>query len=351
MQIIPVLLDQDYFNIEVKMKLHPIQIAAYVIIIIAGLQFAAPIVNLILLALLLTGSIMPVIHWMIKKRMPKPLAILIAILVLIVITGLIGSIVRVAVIKIADKVPHYESQLITLKNNSIELFSGIGIDISNLSSIKELSPGNLLGIATEFIAGIVSTFSNFALVFLMIIFLIIDTADLRYRIDSGARKKTKGLLKLEELFIENRKYISISAFTGLLTAIGNLILLLILGVEFPFLWAFLSFLFSFIPSIGFILSVIPPALLALLDSGMTDAIIVVVGFILINAIIENVVKPKVMGEELHMSLSVIFISLIVWTWILGAIGAILAIPLTITAMKAWEVFFVEEYFLIPEPSC
>ena len=134
------------------------------------------------------------------------------------------------------------------------------MDISDLSSMEELNPGNILKVASNFIAGIISTFSNFALVFLMIVFLLIDAADLRYKIDRGDKIFTKGWLKLEELFIEIRKYISISAFTGLLTAIGNLILLLIIGVDFPVLWAFLSFLFSFIPSIGFILSVLPPAL-------------------------------------------------------------------------------------------
>jgi len=324
------------------MKLHPLQIAAYIIIVIAGMKLAAPIVNLILLALLLTSSIMPVIIWMIKKRIPKSIAILISILILIIGTLLIGSVVSVAVVGIADKVPHYESQLVNLKNSSIEFFAGMGVDISDMTSLEELSPGNLLKVATDFIAGIISAFSNFALVFLLIIFLIIDAADLRYKIDKGDKKITKGWLKLEELFIEIRKYISISAFTGLITAIGNLILLLIIGVEFPFLWAFLSFLFSFIPSIGFILSVLPPALLAFLDLGLTESIVVLVGFVVINAIIENVVKPKVMGEELNMSLFIIFLSLIVWTWILGAIGAILAIPLTISAVKAWEIVFAEE---------
>jgi predicted PurR-regulated permease PerM len=321
------------------MKLHPLQITAYIVIVIAGMKFAAPIVNLILLALLLAGSVMPVIIWMIKKRVPKPIAIFITISILIVCTLLIGSIVSVAVVGIADKVPHYESQLVNLKNNSIEFFAGLGLDISDLTSMEELSPGNVLKVATDFIAGIISTFSNFALVFLMIVFLLIDTADLRYKIDKGDKKLTKGLLKLEELFVEIRKYVSISAFTGLLTALGNLVLLLILGVDFPVLWAFFSFLFSFIPSIGFILSVLPPALLAFLDMGLTESIIVASGFILINAIVENVVKPKVMGEELNLSLSIIFLSLIVWAWILGAIGAILAIPLTISAMKAWEIVF------------
>jgi predicted PurR-regulated permease PerM len=324
------------------MKIHPLQITAYIIVILAGLKLAAPIVNLILLALLLAGSTMPVIIWLMKKRVPKALAILTTVLLLVIITMIIGSVVSVAVVGIADKVPQYEAQLADLRNNAIQFFSGLGIDLSNIRSIPELSPGNILGVATNFIGGVISTFSNFSIVVLLIIFLLIDVADLRYRINKGDKEITTGWSKVEELFAEIRKYVSISAFTGLLTAVGNLILLLILGVDFPVLWAFFSFLFSFIPSIGFILSVLPPALLALLDFGLTEMIIVIVGFIVINAIIENVVKPKFMGEELNMSLFVIFLSLIVWTWILGAIGAILAIPLTISAMKAWEILFAEE---------
>jgi predicted PurR-regulated permease PerM len=324
------------------MKIHPLQITAYVVIVIGGLKLAAPIVNLILLALLLAGSTMPVIIWLMKKQVPKALAILITVLLLIIITIIIGSVVSVAVVGIADKIPQYEAQLASLRNNTIQFFSGIGIDISNIRSIPELSPGNILEVATNFIGGVISTFSNFSIVVLLIIFLLIDAADLRYRINKGDKEITPGWMKVEELFAEIRKYVSISAFTGLLTAVGNLILLLIIGVDFPVLWAFFSFLFSFIPSIGFILSVLFPALLALLDYGLTDMIIVVVGFIVINAIVENVVKPKVMGEELDLSLFVIFLSLIVWTWILGAIGAILAIPLTISAMKAWEILFAEE---------
>jgi predicted PurR-regulated permease PerM len=148
--------------------------------------------------------------------------------------------------------------------------------------------------------------------------------------------------KVTELAAEIRKYVSISAFTGFLTAVGNLILLLILGVDFAVLWAFLSFLFSFIPNIGFILSVIPPAFIALGDTGLTAALIVIVGFVVINGIVENVIKPRYMGDELDMSLFVIFLSLVIWTWILGAMGAILAIPLTISFMKAWQIVFAPE---------
>ena len=125
------------------MKLHPLQIAAYIIIVIAGMKLAAPIVNLILLALLLTGSIMPVIIWLIKKRVPKAIAIITSVLLLIFITMMIGSVVSVAVVGIAEKVPQYEVQLNTLTNNAIQFFAAMGIDLSDISSIEELSPGNL----------------------------------------------------------------------------------------------------------------------------------------------------------------------------------------------------------------
>jgi predicted PurR-regulated permease PerM len=323
------------------MKLQALQISAYIIIIAAGMKLAAPVVNVILLALLLAMSMMPIILWLMKRGVPKPVSLLITIFLLIFVTVLIASILSAAAIGIAAKIPLYEQQLHTLKTDVIQFLLKFGIDVSDILSNQLYNPENIMVIVADFISGIISTFSNFTVVFLLIIFLLIDTADLRYKIHKGEKKISNSLQKLAELADEIRKYVSISAFTGLLTAIGNLILLLILGVDFPVLWAFLSFLFSFIPSIGFVLSVIPPAFLALAESGMTEASIIVIGFILINAVIENVVKPKFMGEELNISLFVIFVSLILWTWILGPIGAILAIPLTISVMKAKDMIIAD----------
>ncbi len=324
------------------MKLHPLQIGAYLVIVAAGMKIAAPILNIILLAVLLSISVMPVILWFMKKGVPKALTLTITILLLILVTLSIASVLSVAVAGLADKIPQYKDQLVSLRDGTVEFLAGFGINISDLLSGQEIKPDKIMAIASDFLSGIITTFSNFSLVFLLIIFLLIDITDLRYKQHQSGKNLTMMQEKSTELATEIRKYVSISAFTGLLTAIGNLILLLVMGVDFPVLWAFLSFLFSFIPSIGFILSVIPPAFIALGDSGLTAAIIVIVGFIIINGIVENVIKPKYMGGELDMSLFVIFLSLVVWTWILGAMGAILAIPLTISFIKAWKIVFAPE---------
>ena len=321
------------------MKLHVVQIAAYLVIIAAGIKLAAPVLNVVFLALLIGTSVLPLLIWLMKKGVPKSLALLITILSLFIIITLIASVVSAAVIGLADKLPQYQDKLISLKEDFITLFSGLGINISDMLSLQEFDSQNIINLVKDFISGIISTFSNFALIILLIIFLLLDVADMHYNIIKGKKEITPAMAKRMELRQEIHKYNSISAFTGMLTAIGNLILLLIIGVDFPFLWAFLSFLFSFIPSIGFILSVIPPAFIAMLESGPTSALIVLVGFIVINGIVENVIRPKFMGKELNLSLTLIFLSLIFWTWILGAMGAILAIPLTIAVLKAKEIFF------------
>jgi predicted PurR-regulated permease PerM len=324
------------------MKLHPLQIIAYLVIAAAGMKVAAPILNLVLMALVFSISFTPVIIWLTKKKVPRGLAILITVLIMIVGTVFLTSVISIAVVRLAEQFPRYQQQLIDLKLQIIQFLSNLGIDTSRMFSVEGFDPNKLMEIARSFVSGIVETFSNFSLVFLMTIFFLIDTTVIRERVENGSIKMNREVEKLYELTVAIRKYVSISAFTGFLTAAGNLVLLLVLGVEYPVLWAFLSFLFSFIPNFGFILSVLAPAFLALMNSGSMTAILVVVGFIVINAIVENVIRPRVMGEELNLSLSIIFISLIFWTWILGALGAILAIPLTISIMKGWELVFSKD---------
>ena len=321
------------------MKLHIAQLAAYLVIIAAGIKLAAPVLNLVFLTLLIGISIVPFLLWLMKKGIPKSVALLLTVFMLIIVIGIIGSFISVAVVKLADRLPQYQNQLESLKDQLVVFFDGVGLDTSEMFSGPEFGSERIIALAKQFIEGIVSTLSNFAVILMLIIFMLIDTADLHHKILKGEKEVSKGLAKRMELRDEIRKYNSISALTGLITAAGNMILLVIVGVDFAFLWAFFSFLFSFIPSIGFILSVIPPAFITLVEIGPTAAIIVIIGFILINGVVENVIRPKFMGKEFDMSLTTIFLSLIFWTWILGAIGAILAIPLTMSVMKAKEIFF------------
>ncbi len=135
-----------------------------------------------------------------------------------------------------------------------------------------------------------------------------------------------------------RKYLGIVSLIGLIVGVCNTILLLVLGVDFPILWGVLSFLLNFVPSFGFIISLAPPALLALLQFGWSKALIVVIGFFLINSFTDNVIKPRFMQKGLEVSFLLIVLSLVIWTWALGPMGAILGVPLTMVLSRMYREY-------------
>jgi hypothetical protein len=121
----------------------------------------------------------------------------------------------------------------------------------------------------------------------------------------------------------------VRAVLGLIAAVLDYALLTVLGVDYALLWGVLSFLLSFVPNIGFTLSLIPPTLLALVESGWQEALIVFVGYQVINNVLDNVIGPRFVGREMKISALLSFLSVIFWAWVLGPTGAILAVPLTV----------------------
>jgi len=103
----------------------------------------------------------------------------------------------------------------------------------------------------------------------------------------------------------------------------------LLGVPLPLVWGFFSFLTNFIPNIGFVIGVIPPALLALLDGGWQDMLWVLVAYSLLNVTIQTFIQPRIVGNSVGLSAEITFISLVIWTFLLGALGALLAVPMTL----------------------
>jgi predicted PurR-regulated permease PerM len=256
---------------------------------------AAPILNPILLALLLAVSVMPIVNWQLRKGWSRGLAITLSVLVITAIGTMATTLVGLSGARLVRRIPVYEARLIDLNRTTLEFLSTRGIDLSDLQSLEVFKPASLVKFAVSFLGNIMSTFGNSVLVLLLVIFLLIEISALWIKHDRGQLPADSWFVLFSKLGSDLRKYVSITALTGLITAIGNVLLLLILGVPFPFLWGFLSFMLNFIPNIGFIISVAPPALLALLELGGIEAVIIVVGFILINAFVENVLKTRFMG--------------------------------------------------------
>jgi predicted PurR-regulated permease PerM len=180
-----------------------------------------------------------------------------------------------------------------------------------------------------FAGGIVSGISNWITILMVGIFILVEATIMPKKIKSLTDESDQDVKQILGLNEGLRQYMIINAGVGALAGVLNTILLYLLGVEFAILWGLLSFFMSFIPSIGFLISVIPPAIMALLQFGPTQMLIVIGAFILINFLVDNVIKPRFIEEGVNISVTVTFISLIIWGWVLGPIGAILAVPMAI----------------------
>jgi predicted PurR-regulated permease PerM len=135
-----------------------------------------------------------------------------------------------------------------------------------------------------------------------------------------------------------RKYMTVLTGVNFLVGLGDTLFLMFMGVDYAVLWGMLAWFMGYIPSVGFLIALIPPVFIAYAQYGMQTALIVLVGYIVINGGVQNFYQPKVMGDRLRISPVVVFVSLFVWGYLLGGIGAILAVPMTLLVLILLENF-------------
>jgi predicted PurR-regulated permease PerM len=306
---------------------------ACLVIIVAGLKLAAPIVNIVLISSLLAFSISPIQHWLIRRKIPKGLAVLITVLLILVGGSGLISILAVSVAGLIGKLPDYEAKLAGLWSAIDAFFLGHGINLSGFLSLKEFDPKQLIGLAGNLLGTILQGLSNGVFIIVIMVFVLIELAAMQSR---GFRAKTAATgfqSRVNQVMEDVGKFISITGWNGLINATANFLWLLVLGVDAALTWAVISFLFNFIPNFGFIMAVIPPAVVALLTHGWLRAVLVVAGYFVLNFIAENVIKPRTMKARLNMSPLLTILSVIFWSWVLGAPGTIVGVPITITLQR------------------
>jgi AI-2 transport protein TqsA len=306
---------------------------ASIVIIVAGLRAASSLMGFILLAALLAISLSQLVGFLVQKGVPRSFAMLITMLVLIVGGVFLAMYVGKSMSELVQTLPSYQYRLSEYKESLQSLLTRSGVDVSKLFSREDLDPKRIIPIAISLLSKALNAFSSSIFLLLLVALMLIEFTNLEAKIQKGEYPKSRISARLFEVRNDLRKFVSITALMGLCGAIANIILLFILGVDYPVLWGVVSFMLNFVPAVGNLIAVIPPFILALLKFGWTKAIIVVVGYIVINNILDVAVKPKLMKQGLDISILLIFLSLIFWTWVLGTIGTILAVPLTLLVKR------------------
>ncbi|QNV39603.1 AI-2E family transporter [Rothia amarae] len=305
---------------------------AALVVSFAGLKTMASVIGPTFLALSLVIAVRPIREWLVKKRVPTFLAAMITLLVLIgLLVALIGSLTY-SVFALVEILPQYSQKFQSLYDESLGwITSTFGVSQNQISdqSMSFLEPSKIMNWLTTFLNGLSATGSGFFLLVMVMAFLVVDSAIISGRGAYLRNHRPHLASALADFQHRTNRYWVVNTVFGLIVAVINVVALMILGVPLAIVWGIFSFVTNYIPNIGFVLGMIPPALVALLDGDVTTMIWVIVLFSVINFTMQQIVQPKITGDAVGLNTTVTFLSLIIWSMIIGPLGAILAVPLTL----------------------
>jgi AI-2 transport protein TqsA len=303
-------------------------------IAVAGLREIAWLVAPVFLALVVVVALTPVERWLRRLGAPRWLATtVLLLLVWAVLLGFVALLV-LSVAQMAALLPDYAGPAEDLINSVVADLNDAGLISGQLSDlVAQIDYGQVVGIATGLLASLTDAFSTLVLLLIALVFITIEASGFGRRMALVAAERPHLPVAMTLFAQGTRSYLLVSTVFGAIVAFGDWVALVIIGIPAAPLWALLSFITNYVPNIGFVLGLLPPALLGLLAGGWGEFIAVVVVYSVLNFVVQTLIQPRFVGDSVGLSVTVTFIALLFWGWVLGALGALLAIPLTLL-MKA-----------------
>ncbi len=306
------------------------------VISLAGIKEAAPIVVPFLLSLFVAIICNPAINYLERKRMPRGLAITFVIVTIFSLFIVLGGVVGAAVNDFSKAIPTYEEQLSEQITWLIEWLGKHDIKLSMGEVRGYFDPAKVMNLVTTTLSGFSSVLGNIFLLLLTVVFMLAEGQVFPKKLHIAFDDSEQTEKKLDHFLSMVNRYMAIKTMVSLGTGIVIGTVLWAIGVQFYVLWALLAFLLNYIPNIGSIIAAVPAVILTFLQLGAGYAAAVVGLFVSVNMIMGNVVEPRFMGRSLGLSTLVVFLSLIFWGWLLGVVGMLLSVPLTMILKIALE---------------
>jgi predicted PurR-regulated permease PerM len=309
---------------------------AALVVIIAGLKEAAPMVAQFLMSLFIAVISTPAIRWMETKKVPRVIAITLVLLGILLMVYLIVALVGDSIEKFSQNKDVYAVQFESRLNELVTWLSSIGIPAQHLDISAAFEKLDIMALVTRVVGGLGVIFGDFFIIFLSVAFILSETASFPEKFSRAFSNSQEKMAHVNKALGKIRHYLAIKTAASLLTGFLVSVLLYIIGVDHAFLWGVLSFLLNFIPNIGSIIASIPALILALVQLGPLAMLWTAVSFFVVNNFVGTYLEPKFMGKALGLSAFVIFLSLIFWGWIFGSVGMFLSVPLTMSIKIALE---------------
>ncbi|MFQ3237620.1 MAG: AI-2 transport protein TqsA [Paraglaciecola sp.] len=311
-------------------------ILASLVVVLAGIKAASSIVVPFLLSVFIAMACSPLISWANKYKVPQALSVILVIVLIVVFGFMLAGLVGQSMNDFSQDVPQYRQQLQEQFAWGIGQLEAFNIHINAAQLLSYFDPGVAMNMATNLITSLGSVLTNFLLILLIVVFMLFEAESFPRKIHIALDDPDMKMRQIDKFLLSVKNYLAIKTLVSLATGFIIALWLYVLGVDYVLLWAMLAFLLNYIPNIGSIIAAIPAVLLALVQLGPAVAGLSALGFVLTNTVMGNMVEPRFLGRGLGLSTLVVFLSLIFWGWLLGTVGMLLSVPLTMIVKIALE---------------
>ncbi|MER6942379.1 AI-2E family transporter [Nonomuraea sp. NPDC000554] len=302
---------------------------ACAVVTLFGVREVASIVGPVVLALVLVVAVAPVRDWLRDHKAPGWIQVAVPFLIVLLVLLAMVGVLTISATELASLLPAYTNQFQQLVNNAEHFATTHGISNAQLNKlIQSFDPAKVIGILQSLLSSVLDVLSGLFLIVVLLLAMCLD-APVTAKILSSGGDKPHLVTALATFAHKTRRYLIVSTIFGLICAVLDVAALSILEVPLPFLWGVLALITNYIPNVGFVLGLIPPAMLALLNGGVKQMLLVIAAYCVINVVIQSFIQPKFLGDAVGLSTTMTFVSLVVWAFVLGPLGALLAIPLSL----------------------
>lgn len=303
-------------------------ILAALVIIMAGIKTASNILIPFLLSVFIAIICNPLINKAAEYKIPKSIAIVFVIVIFVGLVMSLAGLIGNSLNELSAVMPTYRAQLTEKFAQLIDRLADFNIHVSKRILMQYLDPAAAMGFAADMLSGFGNIMANLFLIILTVVFMLFESSAIPTKLHLTMKDPEMKIKKIDRFLNAVNQYLAIKTIVSIATGCLVSLMLWAIGLDFFLLWGVLAFLFNYIPNIGSIIAAVPAILLALLQLSPAAAGLIGVGYMTINAVMGNMVEPRYLGKGLGLSTLVVFLSLIFWGWLLGTVGMLLSVPLT-----------------------
>jgi len=311
-------------------------VAAAFVVVVAGMRAAEAILVPFLLSAFIAIISAPPMFWLQRKGLPVWAALLVVMAVILSAALLVSMLAGASVEDFSRQLPEYQERLRLKLQGLFDMAAHMGLQVSSQTLTDYFDPGAAMRMVGRTLSSFGGVLTNAFLILLTVVFILLEAAGFEYKLRASSIVSDEAIEHLDHFTDNVKRYLAIKTGASLVTGLLIAAWLWVLGVDYPLLWGLLAFMFNYVPNIGSIIAAVPALLLAWIQLGTGIALLAGGGYLAVNIVIGSIIEPRFMGRGLGLSTLVVFLSLVFWGWVLGPVGMLLSVPLTMMLKIALE---------------